>query len=132
MRQRVFNAFGRKRNLDAFSERLIILRHANIVQREISSAPSKTVKLREDKCTRKLPRTIRAEVKEDHAVVFPNRSNRRTVFHNDHRDYEFIRYTCIIGCLHRRLRIFCLHALPINECRIGFLHAFKAVIPSIA
>ena len=118
-----------ERHMHTRAKGLIVLRHANIVQREEPFFAVKAIKLRQDKRTGNLPCPVRPEIEEDHAVIRPNRANRRAVFCNDHRNDKFIRHTCIVGSLHCRLGILRLNAFAINERRICFFHAFKAVVP---
>ena len=127
--KRIGQALRPESDLHPIAKRFIILRHADVIQREEAVSPRKAIELRQDECARDLPRAVRPEVEEDNAVVLPDRSHRRAVFRNDNGHHKLIRHARIIRSLHRRLRVFRQNAFSIDQRRICLFHALKPVVP---
>ena len=105
----------------------IILGKAYIGKRQtLTSVKSVKIITAEGSCD--LSRTIRAEVKEDHAVICGYLADRLTIFCDHGRDHKLIRLAIIIGCLHSADSIACCIALAKSKCTVGLFHTIPTIV----
>ena len=102
----------------------VVLRHADVFDREEALLALKAGEFRIDKGARNFARTVRAEVKEDNGIV---RADFCALCADGWND-EFVGYILFIGILYRLDRVGTLDAFAVYHGRIGLLHALPAVV----
>ena len=102
----------------------IILRHADVVDREESLLALEAVKFRIDQRAGDLTGTVRTEVCKDNRIVGID----GCVLGDDNRNDELIGDAGVIRCLHRRNRIGIVLTLAVNHSGICLFHTLKAVV----
>ena len=114
--------------MHAVAKRLVVLRHADVIEREKPVLAREAVEIVEHERARDFARAVRAEVEEDHAVVCRNLANGFAVFHYDGRQHELVRFALVVAILHGFLAVLRRFAFAIDQRGIGLFHALKAVV----